>query len=87
MDVLTLLLRLPFLPLQGVIGLARLIEDQAEQQHHDPAAVRRELEAIAASRAAGEISDGQAAAAEQAAVAQLIGPGLPATSGPGERGM
>ena len=86
MNVLTLLLRLPFLPLQQVIALGGLIQEQIEQELHDPAAARRQLEATAAALAAGEITDEQAAEADRAATARLIGPGTPGTRGPGERG-
>ncbi len=86
MNVLTLLLRLPFLPLQQVIALGGLIQEQIEQELHDPAAARRQLEASAAALAAGEITDKQAAEADRAATARLIGPGTSGTRGPGERG-
>jgi Gas vesicle protein G len=72
-DMLTLLLRLPFLPIEGVVRLAGLIEDQAEREFHDPAAVRRELEAAADARAAGTISDAELAEIERQATARLVG--------------
>lgn len=68
MNPVTLLLRLPVLPVEGVIKLGLLIEDEvirvaevieeeAERQLHDPARIRRELEEAQRRRDAGEISD------------------------------
>jgi hypothetical protein len=56
MNLLTLLFRLPFLPVQGVIKLGELIQDEAEQQLHDPARIRRELDEAERRYEAGEIS-------------------------------
>jgi hypothetical protein len=80
MNLLTLLFRLPFLPLQGIIQLAELLRDQAEQELHDPAAVRRQLEELERAEQAGELSEEDAAAAEQQAISRVIGtvdPGRP----------
>ena len=57
MELLTLLFKLPLLPVQGVIKLGELIQDEAERQLHDPARIRRELEEAQRRRDAGEISD------------------------------
>jgi hypothetical protein len=70
-DVLTLVFRLPFLPVQGVIRLAELIQDEAERQLHDPAAVRKELEEAERLHAAGEISDDELAERQQEALSRL----------------
>jgi hypothetical protein len=75
MNLLTLPLRLPFLPVEGVVRLAETIRDEAEREQHDPAAVRRELEAAQDARRAGEISAGEMSRAEAAAVRRV-------TSGP-----
>ena len=56
MNPLTLFLRLPILPVEGVIKLGVQIEDEAERQLHDPARIRRELEEAQRRRDAGEIS-------------------------------
>jgi hypothetical protein len=61
MNLLTLPFKLPLLPLQGVLRLAQLIEEEAERQLADPARIRRELEAIEQARQSGEITDEQAA--------------------------
>lgn len=57
MGLLTLLFRLPFLPVQGVIKLGELIQEEAERQLRDPARIRRELEDAERRHRAGEISD------------------------------
>ena len=57
MELLTLLFRLPFLPVQGVIKLGELIQEEAERQLRDPARIRRELEDAERRHQAGEISD------------------------------
>ena len=74
MGVLTLLFQLPFLPVQGVIRLGQLIEEQAEQELHDPASVRRQLEEAEQAHSAGEMSSEDVARAEAQAVGRLIQP-------------
>lgn len=86
MGVLTLLFRLPFLPLQGVINLAGIIEEEADRQLHDPAAIRRRLDAIATALAAGQISPEAAAEAERAVTMRLVRPGAYALGGLDGRG-
>ncbi len=71
MGLLTLPFRLPLLPVRGVVRLAQLIEDEAERQLADPATARRELELIEQLRAAGEISDEEAAQLQREAVARF----------------
>jgi hypothetical protein len=61
MSLLTLPFKLPLLPLQGVLRLAQLIEEEAQRQLTDPARLRRQLEAIEEAKRAGEISDEEAA--------------------------
>jgi hypothetical protein len=75
MGLLTLPFRLPFLPLTGLIALGEVIYDQAEQELHDPAAVRRQLEEAEGARLSGCASDQDVAEAEAEAVGRLIQPG------------
>jgi cytochrome c-type biogenesis protein CcmH/NrfG len=72
MDLLTLLFRLPFLPLRGFIRLGEIIQDEAERQLHDPSAVRRQLEEAEQARMSGEISDEEIAQAEGEATARVL---------------
>jgi hypothetical protein len=57
MGLLTLPFRLPFLPVQGVIRLGELLQEEAERQLHDPARIRRELDEAQRRYEAGEISE------------------------------
>jgi gas vesicle protein GvpG len=72
MNPLTLLFKLPLMPLRGVITLAELIADEAERELHDPARVRRELEEAESKRAAGQISDEDVSQIEEKATSSLI---------------
>jgi hypothetical protein len=72
MDLLTLLFRLPFLPLRGFIRLGEIIQDEAERQLHDPATVRRQLEEAEQARVSGEISDEDVAQVEGEAVSRVL---------------
>jgi hypothetical protein len=74
MGLLTLLFRLPLLPVEGVIRLGEIIEEQAEQELHDPASVQRQLEEIEQAQSAGEMSSEDAAQAEAQAIGRLIQP-------------
>lgn len=74
MNLLTLPLRLPLLPAQAFIRLAEVIQEEAERELYDPAAVRRQLEDVEDKLASGEISGEQAAEAEDEAVGRLVRP-------------
>jgi Gas vesicle protein G len=74
MGLLTLLFRLPLLPVQGVVKVGEIVRDQAESEHHDPAAVRRRLEEAEAARTSGEASDEDVARMEEEAVRPLVSP-------------
>ena len=71
MGLLTLPLRIPFLPVQGVIRLAELIQEEAERQLNDPAAVRAELAEAERLHAEGLISDAELADRQQDALNRL----------------
>lgn len=74
MDIVTLPFKLPFLPVQGLIRIAELIQEEAESQYQDPADVRRELEAVADARERGEISSEEAYEAEVQALQRVVPP-------------
>jgi hypothetical protein len=71
MELLTLLFRLPFLPVKGVIRLTELIRDEAERELYDPANVRHQLEEADRLRSAGEISDEELARIQGTATGRL----------------
>ena len=85
MSLFTLPFKLPLLPLRGVIKLGELIQDRAEQELHDPAAVRRQLEAVEEAERAGKLSPEEAAEAEQHAISRVIG-SVPPPADPGQPG-
>jgi Gas vesicle protein G len=67
----TFVIRLPLLPVRGVIRLATLIQGEAEKEMVNPVKIRRELEQVERARAAGQISDEQAAEFQRAAFAEF----------------
>jgi chorismate mutase len=77
MGLLTLPLRLPFLPVQTVIRLAELIQDEAERELYDPARIRRQLEEAQRQRAAGSISEEELTRIEHELTSQLTRSGRP----------
>lgn len=76
MKVFSVLVRLPLLPVMGVVRIAELIADEADRELVDPATVRRRLEEAAQAHAAGLITDEEFDLAQQeAAAAALHGAG------------
>ncbi len=71
MGLLTLPFRLPFLPMQAIVRLAEMIQEEAERTYYDPATIRRELAEIERARVAGEISEEDAAQLQNEVVARL----------------
>jgi hypothetical protein len=71
MGLLSAIFGLPLAPIGGVISLGEVIRRRAEEELHDPSAVRRELEQLEEARAAGEISAEDEATAQHQIVARL----------------
>jgi uncharacterized sporulation protein YeaH/YhbH (DUF444 family) len=72
MNPFTILVRLPLLPVDGVISLGRVIQEQVEREYHNPASVRRQLEEAEAEAASGAVSDAEEARAQQQALKRVI---------------
>ena len=72
MNPISLLLRLPLLPLQGVIWLGETLRDQAEHELYDPLAVRRELEDAADAAASGDLSPDELARTQDEVVGRMV---------------
>ena len=72
MDIISLTLGLPLLPLRGVLALANVLKEEAEREMLDPSRVRRRLEDIEDAEAAGEIPADEAAEAKQDLLDNLI---------------
>jgi len=66
------ILSLPLAPLRGLIRLAELLQEQAEQELRGPAAVRRRLEELAEARASGAISEEEETAAAERILGEMI---------------
>lgn len=77
MGLLTLPFRLPFLPVQAVIKLGEVLQEQAEQQLRDPARIRRELDDAQRRYEAGEISEEEFIQIQDELASTLITGGTP----------
>jgi Gas vesicle protein G len=72
MGLLTMPFQLPLRPIQGVIKLAEVIQEQAEREMYDPARIRRELEEAQRRRDRGEISADELAQTEDRLTSTLV---------------
>lgn len=72
MGLLTSLLSLPLAPVRGVVWLGELIQEQVEQQMHDPADIRRELDELDDAVAAGRLSEPEYRQAQQQVLNRMI---------------
>jgi Gas vesicle protein G len=70
--VFSVLVRLPFLPVIGVVRIAELIADEADRELFEPAAVRRRLEEATQAQAAGLITDEEFEVAQRQAAAAAL---------------
>jgi hypothetical protein len=87
MGLLTLVLRLPLLPVDGVIWLAETLRDEAERELYDPMAVRRELADAERAAEAGELSEDELAQVEEEVVGRLVGGPAAGAGPPGQPGQ
>ncbi|MGY0540543.1 gas vesicle protein GvpG [Nocardioides sp. YJ-D4] len=75
MGLITQLLTLPIAPVRGVVWVAEQIQDEAESQYYDPAAIQAALEEVDARREAGLLTEEEAADLEEDLVQRLIAGG------------
>lgn len=73
MGLLTGILTLPIAPVRGVVAIAEQLRRQAEEELHDPATIRAQLEAVETARERGEMTEEEAAAWENILIARLLG--------------
>ncbi|MEH0969690.1 gas vesicle protein GvpG [Micromonospora sp. CPCC 205546] len=73
MDILWTLLTLPYAPVRGLTAVVKVIAREAESRQHDPVDVRRELEALDAAAAAGEIDAAERDRGQQQVLERLTG--------------
>lgn len=65
MGLLSMVLGLPLAPVQGVIKLGELVQRQVDDETHNPASIRAELEEIDRLRERGELSPAEETQAQQ----------------------
>ncbi|MEV4119292.1 gas vesicle protein GvpG [Micromonospora sp. NPDC049645] len=73
MDLLWALLTLPYAPVRGLTAVVGVVAREAESRQRNPVNVRRELEALDAAVAAGELSAEERDRAEQRVLDRLTG--------------
>ncbi|NBE94620.1 gas vesicle protein G [Nonomuraea sp. KC401] len=73
MGLISSLFTWPLAPVRGVVRLGELIQEQVERELHDPAVVRRELEAVEEARNEGRMTEEEAAQAMEEILARLTG--------------
>jgi hypothetical protein len=72
--VLSTLLLWPLAPVRGVVALGEVIQRRVEQEMHNPAATRMQLEALQESRDRGEISSEEEEQAQDEIIEARIAP-------------
>jgi Gas vesicle protein G len=72
MGLITGLLTLPLAPVRGTVWIAERILEQAEAEMGDEGAILAQLMEIDAARSAGELSEEEAAEAEDILLERLI---------------
>ncbi len=72
MGLVTTVTGLPLLPLRGVVWLAEQLRQEALRQWTDPATIRQELHRTHERWLAGEISEQERSAQEDALLARLM---------------
>jgi hypothetical protein len=72
MDLVSMTVGLPFLPLKGLLALARVLQEEAERDLYSPERVSRELEEIEAAQSNEELSDEEAESRKRQAVTRLV---------------
>jgi Gas vesicle protein G len=72
MGLITGLLTLPLAPVRGIVWVAEQIEEEAERQFYDPAAIEAALEDIQRRREAHLIPDAEADSLEESLIERLV---------------
>ena len=75
---------LPLAPVRGVVRLAEVIQRQVEQEMHNPAHTRRQLEELEEARERGEISADEEKQVQEQILETRVKPGTPETPPPEE---
>lgn len=77
MGLFSSLVTWPLAPVRGVVALGELIQRRVDQEVHDPARTRRQLEDLEDARSRGEISPEQERQAQEQILTTKIAPGAP----------
>lgn len=72
MGLITGLLGLPLAPVRGTVWVAEQVLQQAEQDYYDPGRIKAMMEEVDRLREAGELTDEEAVAQEDALVERLL---------------
>lgn len=75
MGVLSSLILWPLAPVRGVVALGELIQRRVDEEVHDPARTRRQLEDLEEARRRGEITAEQERQAQEQILKYRISPG------------
>jgi cytochrome c-type biogenesis protein CcmH/NrfG len=75
---------LPLAPVRGVVRLAEVIQQQVDQELHNPARTRRQLEELEEARERGEISADEEKQVQKQILETRVKPGTPQTPPPEE---
>jgi hypothetical protein len=84
MGLFTAIFLAPLAPVRGVIALGEVIERQVQQELHNPARARRQLEELQEARERGEISAEDEAQGQGEILASRTSPKKPMTPPPEE---
>jgi len=75
---------LPLAPVRGVVRLAEIIQQQVDQELHNPARTRRQLEELEEARERGEISADEEKQVQKQILETRVKPAAPETPPPEE---
>jgi hypothetical protein len=80
MGIFSAIVLWPLAPVKGVIALGEVLQRQAEEELHNPANTRRQLEELQEARERGEISADEERAAQERILETRIAPQGPTTA-------
>ncbi|OBH52310.1 gas vesicle protein G [Mycobacterium colombiense] len=84
MGLFTGIALLPLAPVRGVVKVAEVIQRQVEQELHNPARTRRQLEALEEARERGDISPDEETKLQKEILQTRVKPGPPEDPPPEE---
>lgn len=82
MGLLSGILMMPLAPVRGVVWLGEVVQRQVEQEMHNPANTRKQLEALEEARERDEISADEEKQIQQQVLESRISPAAPEATPP-----